>query len=122
MEYVKFLYVRLNDCGKLAQIGNSEIPFNVKHSSAVSHCQILNVPSMEAETHLEPSLVTAMSVTHFKCPRFCFKWGLVSRSHTLKLPSCEPDSALDPSETIATHLECNKFMNMKKEKERKKAA
>ncbi len=38
------------------------LPVKVKHSSAVAQFQIFKY-SLEAETHLEPSRVTAMSVT-----------------------------------------------------------
>ena len=41
------------------------LPVKVKHSSAVAQFQIFK-DSLEAETHLEPSRVTAMSVTSFK--------------------------------------------------------
>ncbi len=45
---------------------NLTSPLKVKHSSAVSQFQIFKDPSLEAETHLEPSRVTAMSVMSSK--------------------------------------------------------
>jgi hypothetical protein len=98
---------------KTGSNGQSWLPFKVKHSCAVLQFQILKVPSIEDETQLEPSRATAMSMTPSEWPRdlSCgFKYALVFRSHTLKVLSCDPDNAFDPSAMIVTNLKCNKLI------------